>query len=114
MAVDYSYKINGLDVNPSLDGLSDVVIRARYIYSGVDTETNNSGSIIGATPMNAPNSSSFTPLSELTESEIINWIKAVVPNTQIAHMNEKIQIQIDSQNVVKYFEEDLPWATPTE
>ena len=114
MAIDYSYKITGLDVNPSLDGLSDVVIRARYIYSGVDTETNVSGSMIGATPVSTPDPSSFTPLNELIESEIINWVKAVVPNTQIAHMNEKIQIQIDNQNIKNYSDEDLPWATLTE
>jgi hypothetical protein len=114
MAIDYSYKINGLDVNPSLDGLPNVVIRARYIYSGVDTETSNSGSIIGATPMIAPDSSSFTPLSELTETEIVDWVKSVIPNNQVAHMNEKIQIQIDNQNVIKYLQDELPWTTPTE
>lgn len=114
MAVDYSYKINGLDVNPSLDGLSNVVICARYIYSGVDTETSNSGSIIGAAPMPSPDLSLFTPLNELIETEIVEWIKSVIPNNQIAHMNEKIQIQIDNQNVVKYFQDELPWATLTE
>ncbi len=110
MAVNYSYKIIGLDVNPSLDGLSNVVTCARYIYTGIDSDTNYSGSMVSATPITPPDSNSFTPLNELTEPEIIDWIKSIQPLSHIAHMNEKIQIQINNQSTIKYFEDELPWT----
>lgn len=110
MAVTYSYKINHLLSAPSLDGLSDVVTRAHFEYKGID-ENGASGSFMGVCPFPAPNSSNFTPLSSLTEEQVIGWIQEVHP---VDHMKEKIQIQIDQQNSPTRVEIPLPWAPVTE
>jgi hypothetical protein len=106
MAIDYSYKINKLEMAPSLDGLSDVITRVRFTYTGIDADTNYSGSFIGATPVPAPSSESFTPLNELTEAEVIEWVKISHPTD---HMREQIQKQIDKQITPKYESVSLPW-----
>ncbi len=106
MSVTYSYKITELEKAPSLDNLSDVITRVRFIYTGVDADTGYSGSFIGATPMPAPSSGSFTPLNELTEAEVIEWVKVTHPTH---HMQEQIQKQIDRQITPKYESVALPW-----
>lgn len=106
MAVDYSYKIRELERAPSLDGLTDVITRVRFTYTGVDADTGYSGSFQGTIPMPAPASESFTPLNELTEAEVIEWVKISHP---INHMQEQIQKQIDRQITPKYEPVALPW-----
>jgi hypothetical protein len=106
MAVDYSYKIKELEMAPSLDGLSDVVTRVRFSYIGVDADTGYSGSFLGATPVPSPNSGSFTPLSELTEEEVIEWVAIAHP---LGHMQEQILKQIETQITPKYEPVPLPW-----
>jgi hypothetical protein len=106
MAITYSYKITQLEMAPSLDGLSDVVTRARFTYTGIDSGSGYSGSFQGATPMPAPNSGSFTPLEDLTEAEVIEWVKVTHPTD---HMQEQIQKQINLQITPKYEQVPLPW-----
>jgi len=110
MAVTYSYKINHLLSAPSSDGLSDVVTRVMFEYKGVD-ENGASGSFQGVCPIPSPNSANFTPLSSLTEDQVIEWVKE---NHPTSHMKEKIQKQIDQQNSPTRVETTLPWAPVTE
>ena len=111
MAITYSYKITQLEMAPALDGLSDVITRARFTYTGVDSVSGYSGSFQGATPVPAPNSGSFTPLADLTEAEVIEWVKVSHPTD---HMQEQIQKQISRQIAPKYEPVPLPWdPTPS-
>lgn len=108
MAITYSYKITSLERAPKLGELNDVITRVRFTYTGVD-EDGIEGSFQGATPMPAPDSASFTPLADLTEADVIEWVKVTHP---IEHMQEQIQKQIDRQKTPKYEATDLPWAPP--
>ena len=110
MAVTYSYKINHLLSAPSSDGLSDVITHAHFEYKGVD-ENGSSGSFIGVCPFPSPDSNNFTPLSSLTEEQVIEWVKVAHPTS---HMKERIQKQIDQQNSPTRVETVLPWAPITE
>ena len=107
MTIDYSYKIKELEMAPSLDGLSDVITRVRFTYTGVDADTGYSGSFQGATPMPSPSTGSFTPLNQLTEEEVIEWVKISHP---VGHMQEQIQKQINLQITPKYEKIPLPWV----
>lgn len=106
MAVNYSYRIKELEMAPSLDGLSEVITRVRFTYTGEDTDTGYSGSFQGATPVPAPSTGSFTPLSELTEAEVIEWVKISHP---VAHMQEQVLREINKQIAPKYEPVPLPW-----
>jgi hypothetical protein len=106
MATTYTFKVNQLEMAPSLDGLTDVVTRVRYDYTGVN-ENGLSGSFSGATPMPAPESDHFTPLSQLTEADVISWLEAVADKP---HMQERIQKQIENQVAPKYVPVPNPWA----
>lgn len=106
MAITYSYKITQLEMAPALDGLSDVITRARFTYTGIDSVSGYSGSFQGATPVPAPTSGSFTPLADLTEAEVIEWVKVSHPTD---HMQEQIGKQISRQITPKYEPVPMPW-----
>lgn len=106
MAIEYSYKIKELEMAPSLDGLSQVVTRVRFTYSGIDQESGYSGSFQGATPIPAPSTGSFTPLNELTEAEVIEWVKISHPTE---HMQQQVLKEIARQIAPKYEPIPLPW-----
>lgn len=88
MNITYTWKITGLKKAPSLDGLNDVVTGIRFDYTGTDADSGESHTFNGAVPVGAPNSENFTPISSLTEAEVIEWAKANHPTD---HMNQMIE-----------------------
>ena len=108
MAIIYTYEPTELFMAPSLDGLTDVVTRVRYNYTGVDEETGLSAVFAGAAPMPEPASGQpFIPLNELTEPEVVGWLIATV---NPSHMQEMITKNINNQIAPKYEPTPLPWA----
>lgn len=106
MNITYTFKINQLEIAPSLDNLSDVVTRVRYDYKGVD-KNGISGSFTGATPMPAPEDiENFIPLNDLKEQDVINWLEQV---SDKPHMQQQIEKQINNQISPKYIPVPNPW-----
>lgn len=107
MAITYTFQITQLEIAPSLDGLTDVVTRVRYNYTGED-EDGNKGNFPGATPMPSPASGSFVPFNNLTPTEVISWLDSVADKP---HMQEVIQEQINNQINPKHVPAQMPWGS---
>jgi hypothetical protein len=111
MAILYTYKPTELFMAPSLDGLTDVVTRVRYDYTGVEQENGLSAVFMGSTPVPPPvDPSGFVPLQDLTEAEVVAWLEAVV---EPSHMQSVIIKNIDNQINPKFEPTPLPWAPPS-
>lgn len=110
MAITYTFKVNKIEVAPTLGELRDVVTRVRYDYLGID-ENGNEATFAGATPMPLPESAEYHPLSELTEEVVISWLEA---HADKAHMQTMIAKQIQRIVEPKYVDTPLPWAPPAE
>ena len=116
MGYTYEWKLTGLNKQNSTN-IEDAVIGTRWKLTGTD-EDGNVGTFTGATPfsINTINTSSFTPYSELTETQVLNWIKNHVsgsgPTNYWPHISERIQKAIEaSKGVVQDVNEiDLPWS----
>jgi len=111
MNITYTWKITEMKMAPSLDGLSDVITNVRFEYKGTDSESGFSYSFTGAIPIGAPESSSFVPLKDLTENEVIEWVKSIYP---MDHPNEQIEKGIQNQIVPKDEDAKLPWQPEQE
>ena len=107
MDLSYEWTITGLKKAPSLDGLSDVITHIKFQYIGTDADSGESASFIGACPVSAPNSESFTAFNDLTEDEVIEWAKA---NHPVDHMNDVIEKQINQKITPKNVKALLPWS----
>lgn len=107
--ITYDWKITALKKAPTLDGLSDVITGINFSYTGTN-EDGVTDSFAGACPIGAPNSDSFTAITDLTEAEVIEWAKAHHP---VDHMQEVITRNINnkvapkSENVT-----EISWLAP--
>jgi hypothetical protein len=106
MAIIYTFDPTELDIAPSLDGLTDVVTRVRYNYTGVEQDSGVSSLFVGATPVPAP-SAGFTPFEDLTEDEVISWLEIFADTT---HMQQQIEKQINLILHPMYVPTTPPWA----
>ena len=117
MAIEYTWEVTGIKVT-SVANTDNVVVQTYWKKTG--TDGNHTGSFSGATPFSAdtiPAGTTFIPFDQLTEADVLTWIKGVVVGQYEQHVNDAIQREIDkSKNPV--VDATLPWApaanvTPT-
>lgn len=107
MDIKYDWKITSLTKSPLMNELEDVLTNIRFDYTGVDKETGNSFCFKGSVPLEAPNEDQFKEISELKESDVIEWVMLLHPTD---HMNEVIEAGILEQISPSTVEiEDLKW-----
>jgi hypothetical protein len=111
MAVTYTWRITGLKTS-SVNGSDNVVVQTYWEKIGRDGSIE--GKYVGATPFSSskiPEGYTFKPFSKLTETEVLEWIKAIVVGPYEQHVNEQIQKHIDEQKS-PVVESTLPWEVP--
>ena len=117
MGFTYEWKLTGLKKQNSTN-VEDAVVGTHWKVIGTDAE-GNEGSFTGATPFSIStiNTGSFTPYNELTEVQVLNWIKTHVSGSNLStnyweHINGVIQKEINDKKWVKLdvSEIDLPWS----
>lgn len=110
MAITFTFKVNKIEVAPTLGELTNVVTRVRYDYIGTDEE-GNEATFAGVTPMPAPDAANYKQLEELVEEDVISWLEATADKE---HMQYRITKQITEKVAPKYVDTPLPWAPPVE
>jgi hypothetical protein len=115
MAITYTWKITGMKTK-DFDGKPQSVVQTYWEKIGTD-ENGNEGKFSGATPFTVDptdESGPFIPFDQLTEQDVIGWIKTVVVGSYEEHVNGQIQKQIDAK-IKPIVDAKLPWApeTPT-
>ena len=118
MAYTQSWSLKGLR-KQNHEGLEGVIIGTNWEVVVTDDD-GYSGKFTGATPFKVSdvNVSTFTSYNELTEEQVLGWIKNHVSGSNTAtnyweHIMGRIQKDIDGQrNVVQIVgETELPWYT---
>tara|TARA_B110000503_G_scaffold124611_1_gene191284 strand:- start:39 stop:449 length:411 start_codon:yes stop_codon:yes gene_type:complete len=117
MAFTYEWKLTGLKKQDTAD-LSDLVVGTRWELKGTD-EDGNEGKFSGATPLDLPDADedNYIAYADLTEVQILGWIKGIVSGSgsgnYMGHINEQIQKQIDETvfTQLEVQENDLPWSS---
>lgn len=89
--------------------LKDAVVHVSWVKTGSD-QTAATGEFVGATPLDPSNTKldDFKGLSDLSESDILSWIQAIVVGDYAAHVDGKIQEQIEARKVRQT---PLPWQS---
>ena len=117
MAWTYVYEVERMKVKDEVnnDGvtLQNAVCNTYWKVTGTNSD-GNSATFSGATPFSAAavGEDDFTDLSDLTEDEVIGWIRNVVEgeNGYIDHINEVLQKEIDQTVETEVETNALPWA----
>jgi len=116
MGYTYEWKLIGLKKQNSAN-INDAVVGTNWKLTATD-EDGNVGTFTGATPfnINTINTASFTTYNDLTETQVIGWIKNHVSGSASTnywpHINGVIEKQINDKKWVKLevAEVDLPWS----
>ena len=116
MGYTYEWSITGIK-KANTENIDEAVIGTRWKVVCTD-EDGNVGEFNGATPfdLNTINTGSFTPFSELTEEQVIGWIKNTVSGSNKAtnywdHIESRItrDIQAKRGSYSNLLEDELPW-----
>lgn len=112
MEITYSWKITELIKTPLLNGLEDVITSIKFDYIGISDQIGKdeeftSSIFKGAIPALPPDNENFKPLSDLTEEEVINWVKDIHP---VDHMQEQIIKDLEKNIEKKIDINNLPWV----
>lgn len=113
MAITYTWKIGSIK-KQNTDSLNEVIIQTYWRKIGED-ENGNIGTFHGATPFNPEtiDPDNFTAYEDLTQEQVLSWIQAKVVGEYEAHVNQKIQDQIN-QNFNQIEEVNNPFNNPEE
>ena len=101
-----TWTVTAMDCYPQEDNLTDVVFNVHWTCSGVDGEYN--GSVYSTCSVPLSGEGTFTPYSQLTQSQVLGWIWAngVDQTATEAAVNQQIANQINPPVVTP----PLPWA----
>jgi hypothetical protein len=116
MGYTYEWSVTGIKKATS-DNINDAIIGTQWKVVCTD-ENGHTGEFSGATPfdLNTIDSGSFTPYQNLTETQVLGWIKNVVSGSSSTNYWSHIQGQMDKQiNKTKFSHTevasvDLPWS----
>ena len=114
MAITYTWKITGLKTKDVSDDKPAAVVQTYWQKIGTD-ENGNEGTFSGATPFTVDptdESGPFIPFEDLTEEDVLDWIKTIVVGGYADHVNGQIAKQIE-EKISPVIENRLPWAPVT-
>jgi methanogenic corrinoid protein MtbC1 len=114
MAITYTWQITGLKTKNVSDDKPAAVVQTYWKKIGIDAD-GNEGTFSGATPFTVDptdESGPFIAFEDLTEENVLDWIKTVVVGGYEQHVNEQITKQIE-QKINPVTENTLPWAPVT-
>ena len=89
--ITYKWTFTAFDCILNEEGMKDVVSTIHWRYKGTD-EDGVSSEIYSAQSVNKPSVENFTPYSELTEQQVINWMENIL---DVEEMNKNIASQIN-------------------
>lgn len=111
MATNFTWTVTQMLVE-NIEGKSDVVVTASFNVEGVDsTDPTATGIVTGSEVFELAEGSEFTPYSELTNDQVVGWIKEKMGEEMVATVEAAIQTQIDNvlNPPVVPEEKPLPW-----
>ena len=116
MAITYTWKLTSLK-KVAVGTFDGYVCQTFWKKIGTDSD-GNVGEFSGATPFTPEadaDPATFTEFENLTESQVLDWVKAVVIGGYEAHVNEQIQRQIDAKKnpITEVQDGKFPWSPPS-
>lgn len=106
--INYTWTITRLDCYAQSEGQTDVVFVAFWTLSGTDGF--NSSSISGTQGLIYNGETPFTPYQDLTEQQVIDWVKSAMGTSLVSQYEYDIQSEITAQSKPVVVTPPLPWS----
>lgn len=105
----YTWHINSVDVFPEFNGKQNVVATAKFCVSGTDGV--NTATASGSLDLTLTDVSQFIEYSNLTEAQIIDWVKTTLGETGQATYTAKVDAILTEKSTptTSSINIPLPW-----
>lgn len=108
MAIIYTWNIVQMDAYPEYEGQTDVVFTVHWRMDGVDGEY--TAGVYGSVGLTLSPEAAFTPYADLTEAQVIGWVKDALGEEQVAAYEANVATQIDNEINPPVVTPPLPWS----
>ena len=108
MATTYTWIVAQMDCYPEHEGQTDVVFNVHWRCNGEDGEY--AGSVYGTQSLTLDPEAPFTPFADLTEAQVIGWVKDAMGEEAVAALEANIDGQIANAKNPPVVNPALPWA----
>jgi hypothetical protein len=109
MAITNTWNIVAMNAYPQHEGETDVVFTVHWTLTG--TDGTYTGSVYGSVGVTYAQGSPFTPYAQLTQDQVIGWVKEALGAEQVANYETNVATQIENQANPPVVTPPLPWAT---
>jgi hypothetical protein len=110
MATTFTWSINEMETYPKIDNLDNFVAFVEWQLTGDDGKnTSFTKAVFGYKPQDV---TGFTPYNELTQEQVLGWVKDRLGAEGVAHFESVVQQQLDSMDIKvdPAIPQPLPWA----
>ena len=107
MAITYTWSVVQMDAYPEINGETNVVFTVHWTLSGTDG-TYSAGDY-GSQSITVDPNASFTPYADLTQDQVIGWVKNAMGAEEVSRYETSIDAQIQNQISPSIVTPTLPW-----
>ena len=115
--MDVTWQIYSIRSHPQLDGRTNVVSSVKWGAHAVDGSYTDA--VSGIVDLPVSNITSFVPYDQLTESQVVEWVKNALGEQKIKQLHVQLSVSIESRkqpNLIKPKAQtsQLPWVLQQE
>jgi hypothetical protein len=107
MTITNIWAVLQMDAYPEQDGETDVVFNVHWTLTG--TDGTYYGNVYGSQSVAVDPEAPFTPYADLTQAQVIGWVKDALGEEQVASLEANVAEQIANQVNPPVVTPDLPW-----
>ena len=107
MAITYNWTVAQLDAYPTYENHADVVFTVHWRMDGTDGEY--TAGVYGSVGLTFDPEATFTPYADLTEAQVVGWVKDALGEDQVTSYEESVAGQIEAQINPPVVTPPLPW-----
>lgn len=107
MTTEIAWKIEKMDCYPDKEGQQDVVFNVHWRCNGSDGTYNSTS--YGTQNIALEDGSPFIPYADLTQEQVIGWVKSAMGAERVAELEAGLAAQIETQKNPPVVSPPLPW-----
>lgn len=107
MAITNTWAVVQMDAYPEFEGNADVVFTVHWTLTAVEGEY--TGYSYGTVGLTLDPEATYVPYANLTEAQVIGWVKGALGEEQVASLEANVAQQIANQINPPVVHPALPW-----
>jgi len=99
--ITYNWNCKTVDAYPTYSGEADVVYNVHWRVTAVSDQVDPEGnayqaSAIGTQVLNTEDITDFIPFDQLTNDQVVQWVKGTMGEENVNNLENSLQSQIDN------------------